>query len=193
MDSAFVNRRTAMVATAAAIAAPGWAGAETQDGYPTKVINLIVPFGPAGGSDVVGRFIAQYLGEALSQQVIVLNKPGAAGMVGTQYLKSAPADGYTLMFTSQSVVSQTYESQGKVSHKDLIFLGMLNQDAIGLAVQQNAKWRTLKEFTEDARKRPGAISVGTSGVGSVTDMQVVLLQQATGIELNPIPFPGCLK
>jgi tripartite-type tricarboxylate transporter receptor subunit TctC len=138
----------------------------------------------------VGRFIAQALGDALQQQVIVLNKPGAAGMVGTQLIKSAPADGYTLMFTSQSVVSQTYETQGKVSHKDLIFLGMLNQDAIGLAVQQSAKWHTLKEFADDARAQPGALSVGTSGVGSVTQMQVLLLQKATGIELNPIPYPG---
>jgi tripartite-type tricarboxylate transporter receptor subunit TctC len=190
MHKANVNRRTAMAGAAAAVAAPGLVLAQSPDVFPNKVISIIVPFGPGGGTDVVGRFIAQHMGEVLPQKAIVVNKPGAAGMLGTQTIKSSPADGYTLMFTSQSVVSQTYESQGKASHRDLVFLGMLNQDALGIAVEQKAKWRTLKEFIDDAKKDPGGLSVGTSGVGSVTHMEVLLLEKAAGIKLNAIPYPG---
>lgn len=158
--------------------------------YPSRPINLVVPFPPGGGTDVVGRFIAQSLGDALGQPVVVLNKAGAAGVLGTQFVKQAPADGYTLMFTSQSIVTQTYEPDAKASHRDFILVGMLNQDAFGLAVEQKAKWRTLKDFIDDAKKNPGALSVGTTGFGSATYMQIPLLEKAAGIKLNPIPYNG---
>ena len=185
-----VNRRKAIVATASALAAPGFAIAQSQGPYPHKVINLVVPFPPGGGTDLVARLIAQHMGEVLPQKTIVINKGGAGGLVGSQFVKAAPADGYTLMFTSQSVVTQSYDSQGKVSDKDFIFLGVLNQDAIGMAVKQDAKWRTIKDFIDDAKKNPGVLSVGNSGVGSVTHMQVTLIEKAAGIKLNPIPFGG---
>lgn len=185
-----VNRRKAIVATASALAAPGFAIAQSQGPYPHKVINLVVPFPPGGGTDLVARLIAQHMGDVLPQKTIVINKGGAGGLVGSQFVKAAPADGYTLMFTSQSVVTQSYDSQGKVSDKDFIFLGVLNQDAIGMAVKQDAKWRTIKDFIDDAKKNPGVLSVGNSGVGSVTHMQVTLIEKAAGIKLNPIPFGG---
>ena len=158
--------------------------------FPNRVINLVVPFPPGGGTDVVGRFIATALAEVLPQNVIVVNKAGAAGVLGTQFVKAAPADGHTLMFTSQSIVTQTYEADAKTSHKDFILIGMLNQDAFGLAVERSAKWRTLKEFIDDARGQPGKLSVGTTGFGSATYMQLPLLEKAAGIKINPIPYPG---
>ncbi|MES3000488.1 MAG: tripartite tricarboxylate transporter substrate binding protein [Pseudomonadota bacterium] len=183
-----INRRQAMAATAAAVMAPRLAFAQST--YPNRVINLVVPFPPGGGTDVVGRFIAQQLGDVLPQKVIVLNRAGAGGLVGSQYVKAQPADGYTLMFTSQSIVTQTYDSQGKITDKDFIFLGVLNQDAIGLAVPQNSRWKTIKDFIDEAKKNPGALSVGNAGVGSVTQMQIPLIEKAAGIKLNAIPFAG---
>jgi len=179
---------TTVASTAAALAAGGAAFAESP--YPNRLVTLVVPFPPGGGTDVVGRFVAQHLGDALGQKVIVVNKAGAGGLVGSQYVKGAPADGYTVMFTSQSVVTQTYDSGGKVSHKDFVFLGVLNQDAIGIAVEQKARWHSIREFIDDAKKNPGAISVGNAGIGSVTQMQIPLLEKAAGIRLNPIPFGG---
>ena len=189
MSQTKVNRRQTIAALGAAVlAAPGAAFA--QDAYPNRVIQLVIPFPPGGGTDVVGRYIAQYLGDALKQNVIVVNKGGAGGLVGAQLVKAAPADGYTLMFTSQSIVTQMYDSGGKISDKDFIFLGVLNQDAIGIAVEQNSKWRTIKDFIEAARSRPGQVSVGNSGPGSVTQMQLPLIEKAAGIKLNSIPYGG---
>jgi tripartite-type tricarboxylate transporter receptor subunit TctC len=185
-----MNRRAAVGATAAALLAPALGLAQAPGAYPNRVITLVVPFPPGGGTDVVGRFIAQHLGEVLPEKVIVLNRGGAGGRVGSQYVKAAPADGYTLMFTSQSLVTQSYDPQSKVSDRDFIFLGVLNQDAIGLAVGQNAKWKTIGEFIEDAKKNPGVLTVGNSGVGSVTQMQIPLIEKAAGIKLNAIPFGG---
>jgi tripartite-type tricarboxylate transporter receptor subunit TctC len=176
MQTATARFKAAIAATALGLiglVASGGAAAQAAGDFPNKVINMVVPFGPGGGTDV-----------------IVVNKPGAAGVLGTQFVKAAPADGYTLMFTSQSIVTQTYETEGKASHKDFILLGMLNQDAFGLAVEQSAKWRSLKEFIDDARTRPGALSVGTTGFGSATYMQIPLLEKAAGIKLNPIPYNG---
>jgi tripartite-type tricarboxylate transporter receptor subunit TctC len=173
-----------------ALLLPGNALAQGAGDYPTKPINMIIPFAAGGGTDVVGRFIATAMGEVLGQTVVVLNRPGAAGVLGTQLTKAAPADGYTVMFTSQSIVTQTYEPDAKASHRDFVLVGMLNQDAFGLAVEKSAKWKTLKEFIEDARKQPGVLSVGTTGFGSATYMQIPLLEKAAGIKLNPIPYNG---
>jgi len=188
MTQAKVSRRTALAAAAVAVTASQ--GVLAQGAFPNRTISLVVPFPAGGGTDVVGRFIAQHLGEVLPQKVIVVNRGGAGGMVGSQSVKAAPADGYTLMFTSQSIVSQTYDSKGKVSHKDFIFMGMLNQDAIGLAVPQNAKWKTLQDFIADAKKDPGGLSIGTTGPGSVTGMLVPLIEKTAGIKINHIPYPG---
>jgi tripartite-type tricarboxylate transporter receptor subunit TctC len=185
-------RRAALATLAAgALALSGHPGALAQAGdYPNRPINLVVPFAPGGGTDVVGRFIAQSLGEVLGQPVVVLNRAGAAGVLGTQTVKAAPADGYTLMFTSQSIVTQSYEPDAKASHKDFTLVGMLNQDAFGLAVEQGARWKTLQDFIDEAKKRPGQLSVGTTGFGSATYMQIPLLEKAAGIKLNPIPYNG---
>jgi tripartite-type tricarboxylate transporter receptor subunit TctC len=172
-------------AAALMAAGPCWA-----DVFPSRTIQVVVPYTAGGGTDVVARFIADALGNVLPQKAVVINKAGAAGMLGAQAVKTAPADGYTLLFTSQSIVTHEHESQGKISHKDFILLGMLNQDAIGLAVEQKAKWGTLKEFLDDARKAPGTLSVSTTGAGSVTHMQIPLIEKAAGVKLNPIPYPG---
>jgi tripartite-type tricarboxylate transporter receptor subunit TctC len=187
MDNTALTRRQALAWSAATLA-PGLALA--QSGYPNRLINLVVPFPPGGGTDVVGRLIAQHLGDVLPQKVIVQNKGGAGGILGAQVVKAAPADGYTLMFTSQSVVTQSYDPQAKISHKDFIFLGVLNIDGLGLAVKQDAKWHTLKEFIDDAKKDPGGLSVGNAGIGSVTQMQIPLIEKGAGIKLNTIPYGG---
>lgn len=193
MQSTIAKGKAALAVVALAIAswlAPAAAIAQVAGDYPSRPINMIIPFAAGGGTDVVGRFIATALGDVLAKPVVVLNRPGAAGVLGTQITKAAPADGYTLMFTSQSIVTQTYEPDPKASHRDFILIGMLNQDAFGLAVEKSAKWRTLKEFIEDAKKQPGVLGVGTTGFGSATYMQIPLLEKAAGIKLNPIPYNG---
>ena len=191
MDDLRITRRRALALALAASAAHAQAPAAAQGtGFPNRVISLVVPFPPGGGTDLVGRLIALALGDVLPQKVIVVNRGGAGGLVGSQSVKAAPPDGHTLMFTSQSIVTQAYDSGGKVSDKDFVFLGVLNQDAIGIAVEQKARWRSIREFVDEARQNPGVLSVANSGVGSVTQMQIPLIEKAAGIRLNPIPFAG---
>ncbi len=158
--------------------------------YPNHVISLVVPFPPGGGTDIVGRIIANAMSEVLPARVIVVNKAGAAGVVGSESVLAAQPDGYTLLFTSQSIVTQTFETKGKVSHKNFTFLGMLNQDAYGIAVAQKAKWQNLQEFLSDAKRKPGEITIGTTGFGSATYMQIPLLEKAAGVKFLPVPYPG---
>lgn len=163
--------------------------AQAQD-YPNRVISMVVPFPPGGGTDIVGRLIANSMGEILPSKVVVVNMGGAAGVVGTRNVTNARPDGYTILFTSQSIVTQTYETKGEVSHKNFILLGMLNQDAFGIAVAQKARWNTLAEFLAEAKSNPGKITIGTTGFGSATYMQLPLLERAAGVKFNPIPYPG---
>ena len=183
------RRWTVLILLLASFAGTGYSEAAGTE-FPNRVINLVVPFPPGGGTDVVGRMIAEVMGEALRTKVIVVNKGGAAGVVGTQQVASAKPDGYTLLFTSQSIVTQTYETKGQVTHKQFILLGMLNQDAFGIAVARNAPWQTMQDFVKDARARPGQITMGTTGVGSITYMQIPLLEKAAGVKLQPVPYQG---
>jgi len=163
--------------------------AAAQD-YPNRIINMVVPFPPGGGTDIVGRLIANAMGDLLPVKVVVVNNPGAAGVVGTRNVLNAKPDGYTLLFTSQSIVTQSFETKGEVSHRNFLLLGMLNQDAFGLAVAQKARWNTLEEFLAEARRNPGKLNIGTTGFGSATYMQLPLLERAAGVKFNPIPYPG---
>jgi tripartite-type tricarboxylate transporter receptor subunit TctC len=155
-----------------------------------KMITMVVPFPPGGGTDVVGRMIATTMEKVLPTKVIVANKPGGGGTVGTQAVAAAKPDGYTIMFTSQSVVTQTYQTKGAVSHHQFAILGMLNDDVFGLAVARNAPWRTLQDFIKEAKEKPGKLRVGTTGVGSITYMQIPLLEKGAGIKLQAIPYQG---
>jgi len=159
--------------------------APAQEAFPNRTINLVVPYPPGGGTDIVGRFIAEALGEVLPQKAIVVNKGGANGIVGAQHVKSERPDGHTLMFTSQTIVAQTYEPAPKISHKDFTLIGILNQDAFGLAVAANSKWKTMQDLIADARANPGKVSVGIT-----TPIPISILERATGVKFNHIPYAG---
>jgi tripartite-type tricarboxylate transporter receptor subunit TctC len=107
---------------------------------------LVVPYQAGGGTDVVGRMIANAMEQFLPEKVIVINKAGGAGIAGIQEVAFAKPDGYTLLFTTATPVLQTYVTKKRVDYTKFLLLGGVNRDAFAMVVSKNAKWKTIDEF-----------------------------------------------
>jgi tripartite-type tricarboxylate transporter receptor subunit TctC len=178
-----------LCAAAAALLA---AGAAAQN-YPAKPIKLIVPF-PAGSTpDIVGRALGQKLNEAWSQPVVVENKTGAGGNIGTaEAAKSAP-DGYTLVIGINGPVAVNkalYKSLPYDPEKDLAPISLLAVGAQMLAVHPSVPARNLKEFVEHVRKNPGKLSYGSVGAGSGSHLTMELLKSQAKLDMVHVPYRG---
>ena len=163
--------------------------------FPSKPITMVVPFPPGGVADIVARPVAEAMGRDLGQAVIIENKPGAGGGIGMGYVAHAKADGYTLLMalSSLSVLPQADTVLGRnpmFFHKDLRALARFTADPTVLAVKADSPWKTTQEFIDDARKRPGAISYGSSGNFGTMHVPMEILSQQTSIQLNHIPYTG---
>jgi tripartite-type tricarboxylate transporter receptor subunit TctC len=167
----------------------------TSPAYPTKPITLVVPFPPGGVADIVARPVAEAMGRDLGQAVIIENKPGAGGGIGMGFVAHAKADGYTLLMalSSLSVLPQADTVLGRnplFVHKDLRAIARFTADPTVLVVKADSTWKTTQDFIEDAKKRPGAISFGSSGNFGTMHVPMEMLSQQSGIQLNHIPYTG---
>ena len=179
---------------AALMALPGSiAGAlAAEPVYPERPIRLIVPQATGGGSDTIGRFMAQKLGEALGQQFVVDNRPGAAGMLGADLVKQANADGYTLLLGAIDTITAPIVAQRPSldALRDFAPVTQLAQSPNVWLVNLSFPAQTMKEFVEIARAKPRQIDYASSGVGSMQHLGGELLNRMAGIELNHIPYKG---
>ena len=183
---------TLVVATALASIA-GLAAA--QDAYPSKPITLIVPFPPGGVADIVGRPFAEALSRELKTPVIIENKPGAGGGIGMGLVAKAKPDGYTLLLalSSISILPEADKVLGRAPLYQLdqfVPIARLTADPTVLAVRADSPWKTLQDFVADARKRPGAITYGSSGNYGTMHMPMEMFAQSAGIKLTHVPFKG---
>jgi tripartite-type tricarboxylate transporter receptor subunit TctC len=166
-----------------------------QDSYPTKPVTMIVPFPPGGLADVVGRPVAEAMGRELGQTVVVENKGGAGGGIGMAQAAKAPADGYTILMalSSYSVIPEADQILGRspmYSFGALRPIARFTADPTVLAVRADAPWKTVKDFVEDAKKRPGAINFGSSGNYGTMHVPMEILAQTAGIKMTHVPFTG---
>jgi tripartite-type tricarboxylate transporter receptor subunit TctC len=179
--------RVLLVASAALVAS---APAAAQQ-YPVKPVRLIVPFAPGGGSDVIGRFMAQRLTAALGQQVVVENKAGAGGLIGVEAgLKSAP-DGYTLTLIPSSYTA--YPSVYKLKFDpidDLAPIIQISQGPLLVVVNPSLQVRTTQELIALARSRPGRLNFASPGHGTTLQLATELFAGMAGIKLNHVPYKG---
>ena len=158
----------------------------------THTIRLIVPF-PAGGSnDVMARIIAPHLEQALGQTVIVDNRPAAAGIVGSDAVAKAPADGHTLLLvaSSHTVTPAVNSKLPYNTEKDFAPLSLINTNAMVFFDNPNVPAKTLKEFIALAKKNPGKFNYSSPGAGSQTHLTVELLSKRAGIKMQHIPYKG---
>jgi tripartite-type tricarboxylate transporter receptor subunit TctC len=175
------------------LAASGWAAAQAP--YPAKPITMIVPFPPGGLADVVGRPVAEAMSHELGQPVIIENKPGAGGGIGMAQASKAQPDGYTVLM-SLSSFTVIPEADAVIGRSPMYTLNSLRPiarftaDPTVLAVRADAPWKTVKDFVEDARKRPGAINYGSSGSYGTMHVPMEILAQVAGIKMTHVPFTG---
>jgi tripartite-type tricarboxylate transporter receptor subunit TctC len=175
------------------LAAAGLAAA--QAAYPSKPVTMIVPFPPGGLADVVGRPVAEAMGRELGQSVIIENKPGAGGGIGMAAASKAAPDGYTILM-SLSSFTVLPEADVVIGRSPMYSLNSLRPiarftaDPTVLAVRADAPWKTVKDFIEDAKRRPGAINYGSSGNYGTMHVPMEILAQNTGIKLTHVPYTG---
>jgi len=159
--------------------------------YPTKPVRIIVPFAPGGGSDFIGRFIAQKLTATLGSQVIVENKPGAGGVIGIeQGVKSAP-DGYSLVLIASSytvnpsVYKLSFDPIG-----DITPIVQISQGPLLVVVNPSVPVKTAKDLIALAKAKPGEINFASPGQGSVIHMATEYFDHMAGIKMSHVPYKG---
>jgi tripartite-type tricarboxylate transporter receptor subunit TctC len=182
-------RTLASLAAAVVLCAPGVAAA--QD-YPAKPIRIIVPLTPGSGADIAGRIVAKHMSDAFKQPVLVENRPGAGGIVGTQAMLNAEADGYTLMVQSASHAANPaiYKSLPYDPLKDIVDVAMLGQTPYVMIAAKAGAYPTLKSLIDAAKAQPGHIPFASAGVGSSTHMAAEYVQQVAGIKMLHVPYKG---
>jgi tripartite-type tricarboxylate transporter receptor subunit TctC len=160
--------------------------------YPSKPIRVVVPFAPGGGTDVIARYLAAGMTESFTRQVIVDNRAGANGIVGTELVARAPPDGYTLLFVSSphSVNPGLYPKLPYDTLRDFAPVSMVATSPYVLVVHPSLPVRSVKELIALAKKQPGEISYGSGGSGSSAHLAAELFNQMAGIKLREIPYKG---
>src|SRR5690606_27345944 len=177
-------------ATALCIVA-GSTGAYAQD-YPSKPIQLIVPQAAGGGSDTIARFIGERLGARLGQPVVVENRPGAAGILGAEYVKRAAPDGYTVLLGAIYAITATMVIPGVTLdvQKDLEPVAQLAQSPNVWVLSPSFEGKTMADLVRIAKSKPDQIDFASSGVGGMQHLAGELLNQMADIKLAHVPYKG---
>jgi tripartite-type tricarboxylate transporter receptor subunit TctC len=185
-----VSRFLCTISVAAfALAAAQPAAAQT---WPTKPVRMIVAFTPGSATDIVGRLVAERLGAALGQPVIVENRPGAGGTIGSNIVAKADPDGYTLLVNSSAHASNPsiYASLPFDTLKDLVGVTTLAGQPNVLVVAPNAGFKTAKDLIAAAKAKPGVLNYASAGAGSATHMNAEKFRLAAGLDAVHIPYKG---
>jgi tripartite-type tricarboxylate transporter receptor subunit TctC len=166
----------------------GKAYCQTAD-YPNKPVQVIVPYAAGGGTDIIARLIAHYAKDSLGQPMAVVNRPGAAGALGHREIANAQSDGYTLGVLSypDSAINPKGASAG-FRNEDFVTLATFTRTPSVLAVQKDGPFKNFQEFVAYAKKNPDKVTVAVGGQAHL--LCVILIEQAMGIDLNPVMFKG---
>lgn len=174
--------------------AVGASAVQAQSGsYPNRPVKLVVPFPPGGGADTTARMLAQHLSERLGQPVVVENRPGANGLVGTDAVAKAAPDGYTILMTDRGALGinpSLYARLPYDSRKDFAHIGIAADGPYVLVVSSTLPVTHLADLVALAKSKPGGLRYGSYGVGSMAQLDIEALARAEGISLQHIPYKG---
>ena len=183
-----------LTATAAMTCLPAtqtWAQTTDAAGYPARAVRLVVPYGPGGVSDIIGRVLAQKMSETLGQSMVVDNRAGAGGMVGTGAVAKSAPDGYTVVLSSLSAYAigpRMVKAQPYDPVNDFTAIGAVALTPTILTAGTDAPFRSVRELVTYAKANPGKLNYGSSGIGSVAHISAELLRNAAGVELVHVPY-----
>jgi tripartite-type tricarboxylate transporter receptor subunit TctC len=165
--------------------------AAAQADYPNRPIRLIIPFPPGGSNDVVGRVIAQHLGDILGKQVVVDNRAGAGGVIGTELASKTAADGYTLLGISLAhAVNPWLYKLPYDPIKAFAPIGIMAKGPVVLSVNPGLPVNSVKELVAMAKQKPGDLQYASAGVGSFQHLSAELFKLTAGVDIMHIPFKG---
>ena len=190
-----MDRRNFVVGSAAAAAALATRPVIAQETYPARPVTFINPFPPGGAVDVVARPLAAVLEPILKQPMVIETKAGAAGQVGAQFAASAKPDGYTLLMHIVSIsgfaeVDKLFGRPVKFTRDDFIPISRFIADPMVLVVNDKQPYQTIKEFVDDAKKRPNEIIFSSSGLYGALHLPTALFAKAAGIQMRHLPTAG---
>jgi len=166
-----------------------------QEKYPDRPITIVAPFPPGGVADLTARPVAAALEKVLKNPVVVVNKTGAAGAVGMSFVAHSKPDGYNLLMALSSIsiipeADKLFDRQPAYTMDQLMPIALISADPTIFVVNASRPWKSVKEFVDDAKKRPGEISYSSSGVYGTLHMAMEMLIQGAGIQLKHVPYSG---
>jgi tripartite-type tricarboxylate transporter receptor subunit TctC len=168
----------------------GLAGPSLAQQFPTKEVQIVVPYAAGGATDLVFRALAASSQKYLGKAVVVVNKPGGGGAVGVTEVMRARPDGYTLLTAITPLTILPHQVKTAFTYRDFEPIINVVQDPVMFQVRADAPWKNLQEFLDYARKNPGLITVGNSGAGGGVHLIAVAFEKAAGVKFNHIPFAG---
>src|SRR5215468_430568 len=166
-----------------------------QEKYPSRPITIVAPFPPGGVADLTARPVAAAMERVLKNPVVVVNKTGAAGAVGMSFVANSKPDGYTLLMALSSIsiipeADKLFDRTPAYTMDQLIPIALISADPTIFVVNADRPWKNVKEFVEDAKRRPGEISYSSSGVYGTLHMAMEMLSHSAGINLKHVPYAG---
>jgi len=161
--------------------------------YPTKPIRFLVGFPPGAGTDLIGRIVGQALAEALKVSVIIDNRGGASGIIAADLASKAPPDGYTLLLANSGAITVGPNLRAKMPYdprRDFAPVGMIGSYPNALVIPMSSSLRSVKDLIEAARRQPGKLNYGSSGIGTTLHMSGELLQHLSGARMTHVAYKG---
>ncbi len=188
-----VDLKRAAGVLSAVVLIPAFAPALAQQQYPVRPIRMVVPWPPGGVTDVIARGLAAVLGESMGQQVVIDNRPGAAGTLGVGIVAKSPQDGYTLMMSdvpSHAISASLYKSLPYDPVKEIEPLALPSRSPLVLVVNPSLGTRTIPQLIDQAKARAGQIAFASSGPGSITHLTAERFMRDTGVKMLHVPYKG---
>ena len=184
-------RRQFLHLAAGAAALPAVSGIARAQAYPIRLVRLVAPFPPGGSIDLAARLIGQWLSERLGQPVVVENRTGAAGNIGSEAALNSPADGYTLLLCSvANAISTSLDRKLNYNFRDIAPVAAISRAPNVMVIYPSVPAKTVPEFIAYAKANPGKINMASSGVGTSIHMSGELFKLMTGIDMQHVPYRG---
>jgi tripartite-type tricarboxylate transporter receptor subunit TctC len=183
-------RRNFLHLTAGAAALPALSRIARAQAYPTRPVRIIVPFTPAGSTDIVARLMGQWLSERLGQQFVIDNRPGSGGNIGTETVVRASADGYTLLMVGgwNAINATLYDKLSFNFIRDIAPVAGINREPYVIAAHPSVPAKSVPEFIAYAKANPGKVSMASAGIGTPGHVSGELFKMMAGVNMVHYPI-----